>query len=1762
MHLDALKLAASLRERLAELALELGAFRDPLLRAAARDLWRGPPELGGLVGDPWVEGAFPAQSSGLTLRDLRDQGEIDATLVAQLETTGAMPQDRPLYTHQRDAILLARSGTRHARPGLVVTAGTGAGKTESFLLPMLDVLWRSPGQHGQGVSALLLYPMNALVIDQVNRLSSWLKGQSRVTFFHFTSETPEDHKVACDLAIEPREMPYFRTRKQARGLEDEQGVPLLEGGGRQPDVVVTNYSMLEYMLCRPQDGVFFGENLRVVVLDEAHLYNGTLAAEIALLLRRLLERCGKRPEEILFLAASATLGTGTEHEILGQLRQFGASLSSKDPASMHAIVGQVCAPSFDGDASDNRVEALAALDSHWTDVDTLESCPDGQPRLRVDPEGCAQLRELLVHLGVPAGRPLEEETRPAALLHRGLPAVGVLRHAARVLFDRRRLSLKDLSSALWGSLETEEKRLLATTRLLTLGASARQDASELPLLPHRIHLPVRGTDGLSVCLNPACSAPSRLPGRGALLGGHREICPFCRSVALPLLQCDACGEPLLVSREPGTTFPGEPTDPGDRVRGWVHTKPPKKSYVFCLEAPGKDAKSALKIDPGTGEINGDAASVELWPVAVQPKGSRCPSCQELISSPSEVDPGEMELLLRPVQSGAPLTTLLVTETILPALPPIASSLRAILPAEGRRLLAFSDSRRSAARLGPQLTDSHGRRLFQATLTRFLLHGPLAEDLESLQEQVELFERQLARKPNQQATRENLEDARNKLTAAQQGHLLESLPLAMASHLPTDRRLSQLPALELADKQEAPWDAQKWQDNRQQVLRPDSLLALLGRELARRGSAQRSLEGLGLVEIVYPGLDRLSPPDSLLAVLPRGAREALASSWPTLVALLCDTLRADGAITLGSKERDEAYSFGENWLGRWVSEEQAGWRTSAFVGMQFRQVRRSFASAILLKMGVSPAQVDELSQLMLRGVFHQLHGGDFRWIEASTTLAIGHDQTAHALRLKLPSLAAKRPTLLWQSKASGKVWSRVIQLANEAGIAPEPGCSDMLQVSHEDLDEDPRIGRRRRELSGEAAEAGSPDDGSSMGRGIFDMALWAEEHSAQRSPRENRRLQGLFEVGARNVLSASTTLEVGIDIGGLNGVLMANAPPGKASYLQRSGRAGRRTDGSSAVVVFCHPRPFDREVFLRFDRYLGRALRRPRVLFERERIARRHAHAWLLGEFFRAAYGQQPTGAMQAFGRMGTFLGLEIPAWWDAKSLSKPPLPAPTTGALCEQFCQFLRQLALAPTPELSGALAFLLEGTPAAASQGDLSAFLLSVETDFLQAIESSRQDLLGLRELYDKIPSAPGPTTLRRERSMALALLKQLGTLSTVTVIEALSDRQFLPKFGFPVGLHRLKVMVPDETQPRRLREDDSIRLERVSLLAMAEYVPGSQVLVGGKVVTSRGVLRHFISNEANDTLGQRGYLSTCRANHITYSLVAAPTACHFCGEPLTRPPTHLLLPRHGFVSAGWDPPVRGLDVKHVGSIEQVSISFGDDPEGEFRVESLGGVPGLSARYRENGEILVFNRGKSRQGFALCTGCGYADSEFMPGSPAQGALRLPSGFEKHAPLTSSTPFDRCWKDGEPRVLRHHTLAARQLTDITMIQVPRSTPRSRSFAETLGRALQSAGARLLEVDSRELGVLVLPHGSSHQVALYDNIPGGVGHVRELLDQGLLWLQEARRVLFLDEEHDRRCLTACLDCILTFDAQQAASQGLLNRVQTLTILDAWLAEASS
>ena len=178
------------------------------------------------------------------------------------------------------------------------------------------------------------------------------------------------------------------------------------------------------------------------------------------------------------------------------------------------------------------------------------------------------------------------------------------------------------------------------------------------------------------------------------------------------------------------------------------------------------------------------------------------------------------------------------------------------------------------------------------------------------------------------------------------------------------------------------------------------------------------------------------------------------------------------------------------------------------------------------------------------------------------------------------------------------------------------------------------------------------------------------------------------------------------------------------------------------------------------------------------------------------------------------------------------------------------------------------------------------------------------------------------------------------------------------------------------------------------------------------------------------------------------------------------------------------------------------------------------------------------------------ADSERSWG---MGREKLPKRFETHAPLHSTNERHRCWNaDEEALVLRNQTLAAREPTEVLLLDFDAPLKQAAQDEElmiTLSSALLLAGASILDLDSRELGTLLTPsgpQGRARGVVLYDGVAGGAGHVRELLERGDELLQRAIDVLWVSEEHDARCISGCLDCLMTFDRQMAARRPFKRR----------------
>ncbi|SHE39208.1 DEAD/DEAH box helicase [Caloramator proteoclasticus] len=223
-----------------------------------------------------------------------------------------MPLTRPLYKHQEEAILKVIN-----EKNIVVSTGTGSGKTESFLIPVLNYLLcqEEIGQLSSGVRALIIYPMNALANDQIERLRELLK-DTNITYGCYTGQTKEKYE---DALVEYQKLNDGKKPYKNELISREQMKK------NPPNILITNYAMLEYLMVRPDDNVFFdgeySDNWKFIILDEAHVYRGSTGIEVSMLLRRLKAKLKK--DDIRYILTSATLG-GEKDNI--EVAEFASNL--------------------------------------------------------------------------------------------------------------------------------------------------------------------------------------------------------------------------------------------------------------------------------------------------------------------------------------------------------------------------------------------------------------------------------------------------------------------------------------------------------------------------------------------------------------------------------------------------------------------------------------------------------------------------------------------------------------------------------------------------------------------------------------------------------------------------------------------------------------------------------------------------------------------------------------------------------------------------------------------------------------------------------------------------------------------------------------------------------------------------------------------------------------------------------------------------------------------------------------------------------------------------------------------------------------------------------------------------------------------------------------------------------------------------------------------------------------------------------------------
>lgn len=475
---------------------------------------------------------------------------------------------------------------------IIVATGTGSGKTESFLMPILGSMaieaadrpdvWLQPG-----CRALLLYPMNALVNDQISRLRR-IFGQAevaeclrstrnfRATFGMYTSRTPypgeEDalknesrlrslvQNAFLDLPEDARRRLTSEGKWPAKDLEqyvlssfttghdDSEMLSRQEMQHRCPDILVTNYSMLEYMMLRPIERSIFDQtaawlaqderNYLTVVLDEAHMYKGSGGAEVAYLLRRLHARLGVPRNRVKYILTSASLGSSSEAR--ARMKSFAADLSGHEQGSKEFVLisGQQQLKPNHRTATPAETSALAGYD-----FSTLHK---GESKLT---EAAQEFKRLSSALGHKCPKELGSLPLFQDAVYGWLQSFGPAALIANKITSKPQ-QLREVGPLVFPDSDLEAKALES---LLALMSFAKEKDTGRVFAPVRSHMFFRGLPGVYACIDPECSARGTLGDR--ILG---------KLYSTPRLTCD-CGSrvyEVLTHRDCGAAF----------IRGYVRNE--------------------------------------------------------------------------------------------------------------------------------------------------------------------------------------------------------------------------------------------------------------------------------------------------------------------------------------------------------------------------------------------------------------------------------------------------------------------------------------------------------------------------------------------------------------------------------------------------------------------------------------------------------------------------------------------------------------------------------------------------------------------------------------------------------------------------------------------------------------------------------------------------------------------------------------------------------------------------------------------------------------------------------------------------------------------------------------------------------------------------------------------------------------------------------------------------------------------------------------
>jgi len=1713
-------------------------IRDTGIVAERRKLFE---EIGTIGKQPYLE-TTPTYALGQPYAELglpSPVGETLTELTKWKRGVGVFP--RP-YHHQAEALQSFLNGGED----LIVATGTGSGKTEAFLFPILGHLLQEASQRNQsfqlpGFRALLLYPMNALVSDQVSRLRRlfgdvrirdlFLEGYGRFPRFGmYTSRTPYPgarnskkdpyHMQSVlryylslespDPDLSPTQLTerahlveelHNRGKWPAKDLKgfyghdgerwekrlktqpgDRELLMRHEMHHRCPDILVTNYSMLEYMLLRPIERSIFQQtrewlrqderNSLVLVLDEAHMYRGVGGAEVALLIRRLQARLGIPREQMRCILTSASLGSRLEAE--RAVKEFAVGLTGHpigNPMPFRLIQGQrekrpAVRPGTNAEAN------------HFADFELSKFFQRAEDLLGAT----NAIVDLAEKLGWPRPSTPDSaddldsrkraEDRLRAYLYQQLYGFGPM----ELLISKtagNATAFAELAQTLFPGAERAER---ASEALLALGTYAHN--GERVLLPTRVHLFFRGLPSLFACVNRRCEVRRHQPGEELLLG---------RLYTEPRTHC-ACSVharvyELFTHRDCGAAFLRVFNRELDRTFYWHERggtvervgKPLEEDFLLVGD-PHPDERDELEpvwLDMATGQIKTMPPQdidhyQQFWrSTKSTDAGNNRPMRQRRrrgVGQDVQQERNKESVLFTKCPVCKKRSTQRIMDLMTKGEQPFANLVREQL------MLQPADKKQSAQFPNggrKVLLFSDGRQK-AARLARDL---PREVESDSFRQALILAAHRLSHLIGEATLDHRLYAAFVDVCNDFHLHFFDREERSQKKLLDDIKRYQVDYDADLQVALDEDWVEESPLQYKLALLRQlaDPFYSLYAACAAYTKPTQVSLRKLKR---------RLS---NLPAEFLTGQLESVAMAW--LQALLEKTA-FDPSISEQMRKRVDEF----------------------FKPLQTNSAIARIERTLIERAGLNAAEMGSIREGLYEVFTRTDASGHAYLLPASLALVVAVDST-------------------WVQCASCRLTYHLDLLSCCVNCSSDK--LELLPPEHPYMQS--RKGYWREPLRAVLS-------------GAQPIHVTAEEHTAQLSQRDAGVVYATTEeyelrfqdvpLGQDkppvDVLSCTTTMEVGIDIGALNAIGLRNVPPQRENYQQRAGRAGRRGTAVSTVVTYAQGGPHDNFYYQYPELIISGDPRQPKVKIDNRRLAGRHINSFLIQTFFheqldrmdvedQREMAETRTNLMSALGPAADFFGSDsrnlfsLPVFrnWLKVNLFDPPMPLADVIAtwLPDELCG----------PEVTSEIDRLAEKRAFAAEAGrQLISEFERIAPSYITLGHPSETEHVG--------------GTGAKPASGEDAVTDDEGAKGLL--IDVMFDKGLLPSYAFPTNLCTFYIFENDGNRVR-IKE----RPQQGKDKALSEYAPGRLLVVNKETYRVGGIYVEGTNSAKpaeqlfSDPLDSYVYCPQCTYVRLDH-LQTITELCPVCGTALK---VQEILDPPGFS------PERGKPLNERDRDQEISYAtsaqFPTPIDPDRFTWKVGIGRNLSYTFEQNQRLAIVNKGPKEEGFRVCESCGAAwpESEVPTKShnrPFQidGHILRREGlrYECNGPLHSQPLY----------------LGYSFITDLLLLRIALRPPinydplhpwlhdalRTAADAITLAASLQlhidpgelSAGYRLMPMVEEDPTALALA-----DIYLFDTAAGGAGYAAEAGDSLSQILEGTLSILQCPNGGCERSCTECL-----------------------------------